>query len=117
LLSELADYFCIAVRFQKRHRKWQPLSVRHRSHHVEQENEQIVRLSRGSMQRFFVNDFKINQTCAVAARVVDHVLASAIPVRPAAAKLIAPKLVGAAKFPGCGLQHPPRQCAATYVSP
>jgi len=50
LLSELGDDFYIAVRFQKRHRKWQPLPARHNSDHVEQKNEQVVRLSRGCRQ-------------------------------------------------------------------
>jgi hypothetical protein len=117
LLSELADYFCIAVRAQKRHREWQPLPVRHRSHHVEQENKQIVRLSRESRQRFFVNDFEINQTCAVAARIVDHILAGAIAVRPAATEFVTPKSVGATKLSRRGDQHSSRQRPAIQVFP
>jgi len=117
LFSELSDYFGIAVRFQKRQRKWQPLAGRYRSHHVEQENEQIIRLTCSSRERFLMDDFKINQSRAITRRIVDHILASAITVGPTASKLVAPKLVGAAKLGGGGLQHPSRERPAIQMLP
>jgi hypothetical protein len=65
LFSELADNFSIAVGFQKSRRKRQPLSARYDSHHVEQEDKQIVRLSGSGRERFFVDNFKVNQPCAI----------------------------------------------------
>jgi len=117
LFSELSDNFSISVRFQKAGRKRQPLPVRHGSHHVEQEHEQIVRLSGGGRERFFMDDFKVNQSCAVVARIVDHILASAIAVGPAALEMVAPKLVGSAKFSRRRLQHSTRERAAIQVFP
>jgi len=84
------------------------LPARHSSHHVEQENKQIVRLARSCCERFFVDNFEVNQSRAITGRIVDHILAGAITVRPAAPELVTPKLVRAAKFTGCGLQHSSR---------
>jgi hypothetical protein len=74
LFSELSDNFSIAVRFQKGHGKRQPLSSRHDSDHIEKEDEQIVRLSGSGRERFFMDNFKVNQSCAVTARIVNYIL-------------------------------------------
>jgi len=117
LFSELSDNFSIAVRFQKSRRQRQPLSTRYDPHHVEQEDEQIVRLAGSPRERFFVDDFKINQSCAVAARIVDYILGSAIAVRPAATEIVAPKLMSPAKFSTCGPQYSACERAAIQVYP
>jgi hypothetical protein len=117
LFSELSDNFSIAVRFQERRRKRQPLSTRHDSHHVEQEDEQIVRLSGGGHERFFVDNFEVNESCAVTARIVNYILGSAIAMGPAPAKVVTPKLVGAAKLSRRGDQHGSRQRPAIQVLP
>jgi len=79
LLSELRDYFRIAIRFQKRGRERQPLSGRQRSNQIEQENEQVVRLRRERGQRFLVIDFEIDQARAIVARIINNVGAAGIP--------------------------------------
>jgi hypothetical protein len=117
LFSKLSDNLSIAVRFQKRRRKREPLPVRYDSDHVEEEDEQIVRLAGSSRERLFVDDFKVNQPRAVTARVVNYILGSAVAVGPASAKMVAPKLVGAAKFCRRGDQHSPRQRSAIQVLP
>jgi hypothetical protein len=89
----------------------------HDSNHVEEEDEQIVRLAGSSRERLFVDDFKVNQPRAVTARVVNYILRSAVAVGPASAKMVAPKLVGAAKFSCRGDQHSPRQRSAIQVLP
>src|SRR6267378_3857735 len=71
----------------------------------------------GPRERFFVHNFKINQSCAVAARIVDYILGSAIAVGPAATEMVAPKLMSAAKFSTCGLQHSACERAAIQVHP
>ena len=79
MLSELRDYFRIAIRFQKRGRERQPLSGRQRSNQIEQENEQVVRLRRERGQRFLVIDFEIDQAHAIVARIINNVGAAGIP--------------------------------------
>jgi hypothetical protein len=117
LFSELNNNFSIAVGFQKGRRKREPLPVRNDSDHVEEEDEQIVRLSGSGRERFFMDDFKVNQSCAVTARIVNYILGSAIAVGPAPAKVVAPKLVSAAKLTGCRPQHGSRQRPAIQVLP
>jgi hypothetical protein len=88
------------------------LSAGYDSYHVEQEDEQIVRLSGSSGERFFVDNFKVNKSRALAARIVDYILGSAVAVGPATAEMVAPKLMGAAKLSSSGLQHLPAQRSA-----
>ena len=47
LLSQLHDDFCVAVSFEERRRERDPLPGCNRADKVEQENEQVVCLSRG----------------------------------------------------------------------
>jgi hypothetical protein len=93
------------------------LSARYDPHHVEKKDEQIVRLACSPRERFFVDDFKINQSCAVSARIVDYILGSAIAVGPAAVEIVAPKSMSAAKFSTGGLQHSACKRAAIQVYP
>ena len=117
MFSELSDNFSVAVPFKKGHRKRQPLPARYDSYHVEQEDEQIVRLSGSGRERSLMNNFKVNQSCAVTARIVNYILGSAVAMGPAATKMVAPKLMGPAKFSSRGLQHSAGERAAIQVFP
>jgi len=90
---------------------------RNSAHHVEQKDEQIVCLPGRGGQCFVVHDFKIDQARAICRRIVQDILGGPIAVRPAAAKMIAPKLVGAAKFCSRGSQHFSRQGSAIEMFP
>jgi len=93
------------------------LSARYDPHHVEEKDEQIVRLSGSGRERFFMDNFKVNQSCTIAARIVNYILGSAIAVGPGATEIVAPKLMSAAKFSACGLQHSACKRAAIQVYP
>jgi hypothetical protein len=80
LFSELSNNFSVAVCLQERCRKRNPAPSRNDSHHIEQEDEQIVRLSGSSRERFLMGDFKVNQSRAIVARIVDNILRSTVAV-------------------------------------
>jgi hypothetical protein len=55
------------------------LSVRNSSHQIEQKNEQVIGVTGGRRQRFFVSNFKINQPRAIRFLAVDHMVIEAWP--------------------------------------
>jgi len=81
------------------------VSAGNSSHHVEQENEEIVRMPNPGRQRLFVDDFEIDQTRAVRLFVINHIRHRCVSVRPPPAELITPKLMRAMIFAPSGLQH------------
>jgi len=93
------------------------LSAAHDRQDVEQENEQIVGVSRFGRKRFLVDQFKVNQPSASSLLIVDNVGHAGIAVRPWAGKFIAPALMSPAEFAAGCFQHPPSQCATIHVVP
>jgi len=113
----LRDHFGVSVSFQKSRRERQPLTSRQCSNQIEQKNEQVVRLSRRSGQRFLVVNFEIDQPRAIVARFINHVRNAGIAVRPASAKFVTPKFMSATKFGRRRQQHSPRERAAIQMLP
>jgi len=56
---------------------------------------------RRGWQRFFVHDFEVDQARSIILRVINDIGRGRVAVRPTAAKLVAPKVMGAMKFLGC----------------
>ncbi|PYK59819.1 MAG: hypothetical protein DME43_07545 [Verrucomicrobia bacterium] len=81
------------------------MSVRNSSHHVEKENQQVIGLTRGRRQRFFVSNLKIDQPGASRLLVVDHIGHRSIAMRPAAAERVAFEIMGPPIFTAGCLQH------------
>jgi hypothetical protein len=65
---------------------------------IQQENQQIVRLSRFRGQRFVMNYFKVDQPRPAGYLVIDHIVRPCVAVRPRPAKLTAPELMSAPEF-------------------
>jgi len=59
------------------------LPVQNSSHHIEQENEQIIGMAGARRQRFLVSNLKIDQPGAMRFLVVDHIGHRGIAMRPA----------------------------------
>ncbi|PYJ43643.1 MAG: hypothetical protein DME86_02395 [Verrucomicrobia bacterium] len=93
------------------------MSAGNSSDHVEQENEQIVRMPKSGRQQLFVHDFEIDQTRAIRLFVINHVRHRCVPVRPAPAELIAPKLMRTMIFARSGLEHAFAQRSLVHVIP
>jgi len=93
------------------------LSVRNSSHHIEQENEQVIGLTRGRRQRFFVSNLKIDQPGASRLLVVDHIGHRSIAMRPAAAERLAFEIMGPPIFTAGCLQHSWRERSPIHVIP
>jgi len=53
------------------------------SHQIEQKNEQVIGVTGGRRQRFFVSNFKINQPRAIRFLAVDHIGHRGVAMRPA----------------------------------
>ncbi|PYL05501.1 MAG: hypothetical protein DME34_11420 [Verrucomicrobia bacterium] len=84
---------------------------------VEQTDDQVVGMTRGRGQRFFVHDFEVDQPRTIGLGIVNHVLHGGVGVRPRPAELAAPELVRAPKFPRRRLHHRARQRALDHVVP
>ena len=74
-------------------------------------------MARFCRQRPLVHDFEVDQARPVVLGVIKNVSGGGIAVRPAVAEFIAPKLMGAMKFPGRRSQHPPSERASLHVVP
>ena len=62
-------------------------------------------MPRGGRQRFFVHDFEIDEARAIGLFVINHVRHRRVPVRPAVAELITPKLMRTMIFASGRLEH------------
>jgi len=84
---------------------------------VEQENEQIIGVSRFGRKRFLVNQFEVNQPCPASLLVINNIRHSRIAVGPRAGKFIAPELMSSAKLAAGCFQHLPSQRATVDMFP
>jgi len=117
LIFQRGDHTLISVGVQKIERERQPLPGGNDCQDVEQENEQIIGVSRFGQKRFLVSDFKVNQPRPASLLVINNIRHGRIAVRPRPGKFIAPELMRPAKLaPGC-FQHLPSQCATVHVFP
>jgi hypothetical protein len=107
----------ISVGVQKIKSERQPLPAGNDCQDVEQENEQIIRVSRFARKRFLVDEFEVNQPRPISLLVIDNIGHARVAVRPRAAKFIAPKLMNPAIFAPGRFQHLPGQCATVQVVP
>src|SRR5437868_10998046 len=93
------------------------MSAGNSSHHVEQENEEIVRMPTSGRERLFVDDLEIYQTGAIRLFIINHVRHRGIPVRPAPPELLTRKPMGAMIFAPSSLQHAFAKRALLHVIP
>jgi len=112
LFSQFVDDFRVSISFEECGREWDPLPARHASDHVEQENQQVIGLSRRRWKRLVVDNFEIDQSRAIGFRIIKNILGRGVAVRPATAKFVGPKFVRASQFGRGRLQHSFVQTAA-----
>jgi hypothetical protein len=112
LFSQFANDFRVSVGLEERGREWDPLPARHSSDHVEQKNQQVIGLSRRRWKRLVVDNFEVDQSCAIGLLIIKNILGRGVAVGPATAKFVRPKLVRASQFDRGRLQHSFAQTAA-----
>ncbi|PYL22686.1 MAG: hypothetical protein DMF37_11625 [Verrucomicrobia bacterium] len=117
MIFQRGNHTLIFVGVQKIKGERQPLPGGNDCQDVEQENEQIIGVSRFGRKRFLVNQFEVNQPRPASLLVIDNIGHARIAVRPRTCKFIAPELMSPAIFAGCRFQHLPRQCTAVHVFP
>jgi len=117
LIFQFADHSGISISIEKGQRESEPLRVGCHCNQVQQENQQIVRLSRFRGQRFVVHDFKVDQPRPGGLLVINHIVRSCVPVGPWAAKFMAPKLMSAPEFVASRFDHSPCERALIQILP
>jgi len=112
---EVICQFCkhnrISVGVEERKRERQPSAAWSDCNQIQQEYQHVVSVTCFCRDRFFMNNFKIDQTRPVGFVIVDRVAHRCITVRPRTAEFVAPELMRPAQFAACRLQHLRRERA------
>lgn len=117
MFSYFANDLLVAVSVNEAKRQGQPLPLRGHRGQVQQKHKQIIGMPDPCRQRFPVYDLEVDEPRPVGHLVIDDIGHGRIRVRPVAAELIAPKLMGAAQLAGGRLEHAPVQCPLSHVVP
>ncbi|PYJ77262.1 MAG: hypothetical protein DME69_11095 [Verrucomicrobia bacterium] len=117
MIFQRGNHTRIFIGVQKIKRERQPFPAGNNCQDVEQENEQIVGMSRFGRKRCLVNQFEVNQPRPASLRVINDIRHSRIAVRPGPGKFIAPELMSPVKLASGCFQHLPSQCATVDVFP
>ena len=108
-IFQFANDSSISISIEKGQRQSEPLWVGRHRDQIQQENQQVVCLSRFRGQGFVMNNFKVDEPRPAGLLVIDHVVRSGVAVRPRPAKLIVPELMSASEFAASRFDHFARQ--------
>jgi hypothetical protein len=104
-IFQFANHSGISISIEEGQRQSKPLRVGRYCDQVQQENQQIVRLSRFRGHGLVVHNSKVDQTSPAGFLIIEHIVCSCVAVRLRPAKLIAPELMSASEFVARRFDH------------